>query len=92
MAAAANGIFRKINSHHQDREQDKYSAADQADEGKHERHNLCAPMMIHPFVLDHMSNEVDSTRRFDALEFPDINILRLTAVGEQEDNDDLILH
>jgi hypothetical protein len=29
---------------------------------------------VHPFALDHMSNEVDSNRRYDSIHFPDTSI------------------
>jgi carnosine N-methyltransferase len=33
---------------------------------------------LHPFGLDHMSNEVDSNRRYDEIHFPDISISNST--------------
>jgi carnosine N-methyltransferase len=36
---------------------------------------------VHPYVLDVMANEVDSERRYDSVEFPDVTIRENNGIG-----------
>jgi N2227-like protein len=69
MAAAAAAILQQPNPRHRSRQQQQH---------QYQYHHL------YPFVNDHLSNEVDSERRYDAIQFPDVNVNN----DDHDDDDD----
>ena len=80
MASAAHGVFQQINSNRAkgwketeaEEEQPKHQTpTENLRSNNTETNRLSKQNIIYPFIMDYMSNEVDSKRRFDGLEFPD---------------------
>jgi carnosine N-methyltransferase len=76
MAAAAATILQRRGHRHND---DGYNDEKQRQQQQQQRHQY----HLYPFVNDHLSNEVDSERRYDSIQFPDVHI----HVDNNDDND-----